>query len=175
MKPIFVNDPLLAGTFYTGAGFLAEINYNPDCIYYTTINQDRKTLNLVECLPGVYNRVVLASYDELNQHMDEDFMDYSDTASYRLAAFLNGRRICATTQQTVEFAYSEYAKLSKKFYSTVEFAITFIGVKMSVSIIIINEYFSEGDNPKERIDDAINVAVAFRFDPISQDKEERNN
>ena len=171
-------DPLLDGTFYSGAGFIAGINVNADCIYYTNINQDNKTLELVECLPGAYNRVVLVSYATLAPYNPDDDMDYSDTASHRLASFLNGRRMCKRLGKTVETGAISYSRLAEHIAKNKELSSLKIvklthkfGIKMRVSIIINSGLLSEGDEPQECITDAINVAMAFRFDPIDEKQE----
>jgi hypothetical protein len=174
MNSLFISDPTFAGTFYTGAGFIAEINANPNCVYYTSINQDHKTLELVECIPGEYSRVVLVSYSTLNRSNIEDDMDYSDTASYRLALFLNGRRKCALTKQSVDEVISKPSDERLPYFREVTHIIPY-GIKMRVSTIIDSRYLSEGDNPEECIADAINVAVSFSFKPIGKNKRERNN
>ena len=171
-------DPLFDGTFYSGAGFLAGINANSDCVYYTNINQDNKTLELVECLPGAYNRVVLISYATLAPYDPDDDMDYSDTASYRLASFLNGRRACKQVGKTVETGILSYSRLAERIAKDKGLSSLKIvkfthkaGIKMRVSIIINSDFLSEGDEPQESITDAINVAMAFRFDPIDEKQE----
>ena len=179
MNPTFqtcFDDPCL-GNIFSGSTFLASINNNISCIYYTTISQDHKSLELVECLPGVYNRVILVSKEDYTcrNHPDDD-VDFSMTAASTLEAFLNGRRRCALSNTRIETGAEPYSSLVKRHTQScplmlVKHTFSFGDVFMCVSIILNPEWLCETDDPKMRLGDAVNYAMAFRFDPIDEKQE----
>ena len=53
----------------------------------------------------------------------------------------------------------------------VKHTFSFGDVFMCVSIILNPEWLCETDDPKMRLGDAVNYAMAFRFDPIDEKQE----
>ena len=146
------------------------INANVDCIYFTNINTQANVLELVECLPMVYSRVVFT----------EPICDYpvsSDvSASMRLAIFLNGVSRCVRTKCRVDVSilatFSELMEESKKENAedgeTVsQFSFPYGGLRIRVFIAYASD-FVDGDEDINNMTVVIRHADAFRFEIVKK-------
>lgn len=153
--------------------YIAMINHNPNCIYYTNINVEENVIELVEHLPGVYSRVI--HFDPLGKDCPDNVL------SQQLATFLNGRNQCVTSCKRIDtgvfWSFTEMLKESKKKYPEMgetlgTFNLEYCGKSLRVSIVYESDCIdSEDVDDEPDIEIAIQYAKSFRFEIVKGGEE----